>query len=292
MTRKHRRNGKRERAGTVLRLPVLSLIAVFLAAPMGIAMSIAAHADIGADIGADILADIGTDARVDPGALREIGASPLTPEAGRAKFGWRIVAEGADGAAEETEAQEEAPAAEVSGEEDNGGEPRKMESGGADGGEQPLPEIITDLGELPFPARKMRDLILQAALSGDVEKLRPYLGYGDDVTMLSLGGHEEDPIEFLKSLSGDPDGHEILAIMTEILEAPLVKTEPVPGEVVYVWPYFYAYPFDKLTPEQRVGMYRIITHGDYEEMVQFGSYIFYRLGITPEGRWRFFVAGD
>ena len=141
-------------------------------------------------------------------------------------------------------------------------------------------------------ARKMRDLILEAAHSGDIEKLRPYLGYGDDVTMLSLGGHDEDPIEFLKSLSGDPDGHEILAIMTEILEAPPVKTEQVSGEAVYVWPYFYAYPFDKLTPEQRVDMYRIITHGDYEEMVQFGSYIFYRLGITPEGRWRFFVAGD
>lgn len=163
---------------------------------------------------------------------------------------------------------------------------------GEDGPGQPLPEVITDLEQIPFPARKMRDLILEAARSGDVEKLRPYLGYGDDVTMLSLGGHDEDPIEFLKSLSGDPDGHEILAIMTEILEAPLVKTEEVPGEVVYVWPYFYAYPFDKLTPQQRVEMYRIITHGDYEEMTQFGSYIFYRLGITPEGRWRFFVAGD
>lgn len=166
------------------------------------------------------------------------------------------------------------------------------ESAGEDDLERPLPQIITDLEEISFPARKMRQLILEAARSGDVEKLRPYLGYGDDVTMLSLGGHEEDPIEFLKSLSGDHKGHEILAIMTEILEAPPVKTETVPGDVVYVWPYFYAYPFDKLTPEQRVDMYRIITHGDYEEMIQFGSYIFYRLGITPEGRWRFFVAGD
>jgi hypothetical protein len=27
-------------------------------------------------------------------------------------------------------------------------------------------------------------------------------------------------------------------------------------------------------------------------MKQFGTYIFYRVGITPEGRWAFFVAGE
>ena len=156
----------------------------------------------------------------------------------------------------------------------------------------PIPEIITDLNALPFPTRKMRDLIIAAARTGDIEKLRPYLGYGDDVTMLSLGGFDGDPIEFLKSLSGDADGHEILAIITEVLEAPPAKSEAIAGEVIYIWPYFYSYPFDKLTDAQRVQMYRIITHGDFEEMIQYGSYIFFRLGITPEGRWQFFVAGD
>ncbi len=155
-----------------------------------------------------------------------------------------------------------------------------------------VPDIITDLSTIPFPVRKMRELIIEAAKSGDIEKLRPYIGYGDDVTMLSLGGFDEDPIDFLKSLSGDPEGHEILAILTEILEAPAVKIEERTGEEVYVWPYYYSYPYEKLTPEQRVQLFRIITYGDYEEMVNFGNYIFYRLGITPEGRWRFFVAGD
>jgi hypothetical protein len=27
-------------------------------------------------------------------------------------------------------------------------------------------------------------------------------------------------------------------------------------------------------------------------MKNYGAYIFYRSGITPEGRWQFFVAGD
>jgi hypothetical protein len=154
------------------------------------------------------------------------------------------------------------------------------------------PDIITDLSTIPFSVKKMRDLILEAAKTGDVEKLRPYIGSGDDVTMLSLGGFDEDPIDFLRSLSGDSQGQEILAIMSEILEAPLVKLNPGNDDEMYVWPYFYAYPSEKLTPAQRVELFRIITYGDFEEMETFGNYIFYRIGITAQGRWRFFVAGD
>ena len=171
-------------------------------------------------------------------------------------------------------------------------QPESQQETGSQIEDLPLPEVLTDLSAVPFPVRKMRELLLEAAYSGDIEKLRPYIGYGDDVTMLSLGGFDEDPIEFLKSLSGDTEGHEILAIMSEVLEAPFVRLDADTDREVYVWPYFYSYPLDKLTAQQRVGLFRIITSGDYEEMVTFGGYIFYRLGITPEGRWRFFVAGD
>jgi len=185
--------------------------------------------------------------------------------------------------------EEDAPAPETDSEAEEDNSTTKAETETVDA---PLPEILTDLDAVPFPVRKMRELILEAARTGDIEKLRPYIGYGDDVTMLSLGGFDEDPVDFLKSLSGDKEGHEILAIMTEILEAPFAKLEEPNGEEVYVWPYFFSYPFEKLTAEQRVGLFRIITYGDYEEMVQFGNYLFYRLGITSQGRWRFFVAGD
>lgn len=199
---------------------------------------------------------------------------------------------GEDGAGEEGEAPDaDTPAGgEASGKDESDGDDDTIAN--PPRGDARLPEIITDLEAAPFPVRKMRELILEAARAGDIEKLRPYIGYGDDVTMLSLGGYEEDPIRFLQSLSGDAEGHEILAIITEILEAPFVRLDAGTDREVYVWPYFYAYPFDKLTPEQRVDLFRIITYGDFEEMAAFGSYIFYRLGITPEGRWRFFVAGD
>ncbi len=158
--------------------------------------------------------------------------------------------------------------------------------------EESYPAIMRDLSKLPFPVRRMRELILEASLSGDIEKLRPLIGYGEDVTMLSLGGIEEDPLNFLKSLSGDKDGHEILAILTEILESGYVLMDEGSENELYVWPYFFAWPLDKLNPAQKVELYRLVTYGDYEDMESFGAYIFYRLGITPRGRWRFFVAGD
>ena len=154
------------------------------------------------------------------------------------------------------------------------------------------PEIRRDLSSLPFPVRRMRELILEAALSGEIEKLRPLIGYGDDVTMLSLGGIEEDPLTFLKSLAGDENGHEILAILAEVLETGYVLMDEGTDEELYVWPYFFAWPLDKLTPPQKVELYRLVTYGDFVDMESFGAYIFYRLGITPKGRWRFFVAGD
>jgi len=112
------------------------------------------------------------------------------------------------------------------------------------------------------------------------------------MTQLSLTDVEGDPIDFLKGLSGDTEGQEILAIMEEVLDAGYVHLDAGKPEELYVWPYFFAVPLDKLDAKQRVELFKIITAGDYEDMKQFGAYIFYRVGITPEGRWAFFVAGD
>jgi len=153
-------------------------------------------------------------------------------------------------------------------------------------------EIGTDPEKLPFPVRQMRQLLMEAARSGDIERLRPYIGEGDDMTQLSFGGLGGDPIEFLRSISGDNQGHEILAILLEVLEAGYAHAEPGTEHEMYVWPYFHALRLDRLTPQQRVELFKLLTFGDYEEMLSFGAYIFYRVGITPAGRWRFFVAGD
>jgi len=155
-----------------------------------------------------------------------------------------------------------------------------------------IPEISYDLDALPFPTRRMHQLILEATRSGNIENLRAYIGTGDSMTMLTLGDFEGDPIEFLKNETGDENGHEILAILEEILEAGYVHLDKGTERELYVWPYFFAYPLDKLSDRQMVELYRIVTFGDFQDMKDFGGYIFYRVGITPSGRWSFFVAGD
>ena len=156
----------------------------------------------------------------------------------------------------------------------------------------PLPEIQYDVQKLPEPVQRMRQLLIDAAKTGDIEKLRPLLGTGDSATQLSLADINDDPIAFLKSQSGDSDGEEILAIMEEVLSAGYVHLDAGTPEELYVWPYFFAIPLDKLTPPQKVEIYKIVTASDFEEMQSFGNYIFYRLGISPDGNFAFFVAGE
>jgi hypothetical protein len=156
----------------------------------------------------------------------------------------------------------------------------------------PLPQVEYDIEKLPEPVKRMRNLLVEAAKSGDIEKLRALIGTGAHSTQLSLTEITDDPIAFLKSASGDPDGQEILAIMEEVLNAGYVHLNAGESEDIYVWPYFFGLPLDRLDARQRVEMFKIITAGDYEEMKTFGAYIFYRLGITPTGEWAFFVAGE
>lgn len=157
---------------------------------------------------------------------------------------------------------------------------------------EPVPDILYDVELLPEPVRRMRGLIMEACLSGDVEQLRPLISIGQDPTQLSFGGIPGDPIEFLRELSGDEEGQEILAILYEVLEAGFVLLADDQAGEMYVWPYFFAVPLDMLDSRQRVELFRIVTAGDYEDMKNYGAYIFYRVGISPEGRWLFFVAGD
>lgn len=173
------------------------------------------------------------------------------------------------------------------------GEPAAAEDGGpgpaADLSDVPTPQY--DLSVLPTPVARMRAQIIDAARTGDIEQLRPVVESNELPPIFSFGG-ETDSIGYLKSISGDPDGREILAIMIEILEAGFAHLDPGMPQEMYVWPYFHAVPFDLLTPEQEVELYKIITPQDRKGMEDYGGYTFFRLGIGPDGTWHFFVAGD
>lgn len=153
-------------------------------------------------------------------------------------------------------------------------------------------EVLTDLSRVPEPVRRMRDMILEAASSGDMERLRPLLGKGMTQTQVSQLETGEDPVTTLKGLSGDADGIEVLAILIDVLNTGFVLSAAGTPDETYVWPYFTEKSLSQLTPPEKVDLLRLVTAGDFADMVEFGGYNFYKTGITPDGQWKFFIAGD
>lgn len=153
-------------------------------------------------------------------------------------------------------------------------------------------EVLYDISKAPEPVRRMRELIVEAAASGDMERLRPLLGKGPTQTQVSVVEGNGDPVATLKGLSGDSDGIEILAILLDVLATGFVKVDAGTPNEMYVWPYFAEKSLEDLSPPEKVELYRIVTAGDFADMQEFGSYNFYRVGISADGQWKFFTAGD
>lgn len=154
-----------------------------------------------------------------------------------------------------------------------------------------LPEILYDLKKLPGPVLKKRNAILQAAKTGDLNALKQVLADNKLVPNFSFGG-EKDPLAFWKQSSADKTGRDILAEMVRVFSSGFVLFGAGTPNEVYIWPYHFAHPLDKLTPAQEVELYLLITPEERKAMVDAGGYIGYRGGISPNGTWQFFVAGD
>ena len=152
-----------------------------------------------------------------------------------------------------------------------------------------IPAIITDLSRLPAPVARTRERILAAARSGDLQQLAALVKEAMPVFSFT---EEKDPVAFWKANYPDSDGVEVLSILTVILELGFVHVDQGTQQEMYVWPYFVRMPLAALTPQQKVELFRIVTGADYKDMLAFGVYAFYRLGIGPDGTWQFFVAGD
>lgn len=157
--------------------------------------------------------------------------------------------------------------------------------------DQPPAQIIRDLSTLPAPVKAMRERLVEAAASGDIERLRPLIE-GTPKPPQIMNNESDDPIDTLKNFSGDPEGQEILAIMLDILATGAARIDAGTADEAYVWPYFTGKPLSELTPPERVELLRIVTAGDLMGMEETGNYNFYRLGISPDGQWKFMAGGD
>jgi hypothetical protein len=154
-----------------------------------------------------------------------------------------------------------------------------------------LPEIVTDPARLPPAVARTRERILAAARSGELMKLFAVMKEAPALPVFSFS-EDSDPVSFWKTNYPDSDGVEALSILVNVLETAFVHVDVGTPQEIYLWPYFARIPLKALTPQQRVELFRIVTGADYKDMVEFGVYSFYRIGIAPDGTWQFFVAGD
>ena len=136
-----------------------------------------------------------------------------------------------------------------------------------------------------------RARILAIARTGDLQQLVALMHEGGDMPAFTHT-HRQDPVAYWKDIYPDSNGVEILSILISILEMEPARVEAGTPQEMYVWPYFARLPITSLTPEQKVELFQIVTGADYKGMLERGRYVFYQVGIGPDGAWRYFISSD
>lgn len=153
------------------------------------------------------------------------------------------------------------------------------------------PAIERDPSILPDRVAAMRERIIEAAKSGDPEKLRIAIER-NEVPPVMVRGAKGDGVKLLTGKSGDPEGREVLARLLDILDAPFVHIETGKPQEMYVWPAFAELPLDSLTPEETVELYRVAPLTVVKESREKKKYLGDRIGIGPDGTWHYFLSGE
>ncbi len=147
---------------------------------------------------------------------------------------------------------------------------------------------------LPGPVMEMRDAILAAVRTGNIDDLKPALQWNEMPPVIAAG-KVDDPIAYWKSISGDGQGREILAIIENLLaagHAVLPVGRDVENNKLYVWPRFAEMDLSKLKPEDEVQLYRIATPAEVKAMIAKKKWLGYRIAIGAEGTWHMFQKSE
>lgn len=152
-------------------------------------------------------------------------------------------------------------------------------------------DLLPDNEDLRERVGATREKLILAARSGNIERLGVVFQMNETMPVFTRG-NERDPVGFWKQASGDGQGHEILAILLNILDLPAAHINKGTPQEMYVWPYLAHVPLANLTPQQSVDLYRLMTAQDVRDMRTLNSWVFWRLGIGPDGTLHFFLAGE
>ena len=146
-------------------------------------------------------------------------------------------------------------------------------------------ETVTDTSAsgLPAAVEETRRAIVAAAEAGDYEALRPLIS--ESRFQYTFGGPVAGgAIAYWQEL--ERAGERPLETLATILELPYVLSRGY-----YVWPFAYTLTgVDDMTEHERALLAPL---GDIDTLIiPDTGYLGWRTGISPDGSWTFFVAGD
>lgn len=153
---------------------------------------------------------------------------------------------------------------------------------------------IRDPALLPAPVAEMREAILGAVRSGQIDDLLAAIEW-NELPPAFADTPVDDPIAFLREASADGAGREMLAILADLLSAGATRL-PIGRDVenadVYVWPYLAERPLDKLSPAEEVELLRLVPAATAAAMRAAKRWTWYRLVIGADGTWHSFMRHD
>lgn len=153
-----------------------------------------------------------------------------------------------------------------------------------------LDVALAEQAGLPAPVVKMRRDIAAAAVACDYRRLEVLALPGEERFSYSFG-EDGRPARYWEEQENS--GERVLAALVQVLNLPhaaiesQVRAEGSPK--VFVWP---SASRDDPTEEDWNAVRGLYTDEEIAQMKDFGGYIGYRVGITPEGDWLYFVTGD
>jgi len=156
---------------------------------------------------------------------------------------------------------------------------------------------ITDLTRLPAPVAAIRAKILAACATNDIEALRIPIDWNELRPLFAKGGKDsayksgDDPIEFLKMISFDKKGAEVLHILRAALTQPYVTITRA-NVTLYEWPAFARKPTPAADERDMRARWRCVRFADLTRSNIEGGPRAMRIGVASDGVWHYFWSED
>jgi hypothetical protein len=139
---------------------------------------------------------------------------------------------------------------------------------------------------LPAPVAETRRAIAAAAIACDYETLGSLAG-PELTTSFGGGGFDNIP-------KWEEDGtYPALRLLVELFDTPFATQDFEDLPRYYVWPSAFVYDtWEEIPQDDLDALLTVYTQEEIDQHSGFGSYALWRIGITEDGQWQFFVAGD